>query len=158
MDCCLETSKLRTAKSVGRQSDKSMVGKSSSSSSSKAQRAGSFRPGQQTDANAKHIISVSREEARRLGPGKTDWGYVDRVTDAEIAEAVCNDPDALRIDIDWSKAKLLDPRPKKALNVRLDRDVLEFFRGGGRGYQTKINAVLRSYMEHELKKQAKKRA
>jgi uncharacterized protein (DUF4415 family) len=31
--------------------------------------------------------------------------------------------------------------------MRVDRDVLEFFRRQGRGYQTKINAVLRSYVE-----------
>jgi uncharacterized protein (DUF4415 family) len=37
--------------------------------------------------------------------------------------------------------------PKAVLNMRLDRDVMDYFRRQGRGYQTKINAVLRSYME-----------
>lgn len=31
--------------------------------------------------------------------------------------------------------------------MRIDRDVLDFFKSQGRGYQTRINAVLRSYME-----------
>ena len=39
------------------------------------------------------------------------------------------------------------PQPKAVLNMRVDRDVLEFFRRDGRGYQTKINAVLRSYVD-----------
>ena len=36
---------------------------------------------------------------------------------------------------------------KQAISVRIDRDVLDFFKSQGRGYQTRINAVLRSYME-----------
>ncbi|MCA9944155.1 MAG: BrnA antitoxin family protein, partial [Anaerolineales bacterium] len=39
---------------------------------------------------------------------------------------------------------------KQQLTIRLDNDVLEWFRAQGRGYQTKINALLRAYMEaHE---------
>lgn len=39
-------------------------------------------------------------------------------------------------------------RPAKAqLTLRLDRDVLEWFKHQGRGYQTKMNALLRAYME-----------
>lgn len=42
----------------------------------------------------------------------------------------------------------LKPAPHKAqLTLRLDRDVLEWFRKQGRGYQTQINALLRAYME-----------
>jgi len=43
------------------------------------------------------------------------------------------------------------PRPKQAISVRLDADVLDFFKAGGKGYQTRINAVLRSYMKEHLK-------
>ena len=39
------------------------------------------------------------------------------------------------------------PRPKAQLTLRVDRDVLEWFRGQGRGYQTRINTLLRAYME-----------
>ena len=35
---------------------------------------------------------------------------------------------------------------KKQLTVRFDTDVVEFFKKGGRGYQTRMNAVLRAYM------------
>jgi uncharacterized protein (DUF4415 family) len=38
------------------------------------------------------------------------------------------------------------PERKRPVLLRLDADVLEWFRRGGRGYQTRINAVLRSYM------------
>ncbi|HEY2342624.1 MAG TPA: BrnA antitoxin family protein [Chthoniobacteraceae bacterium] len=49
-----------------------------------------------------------------------------------------------------------DTRPKKAISIRVDEDVLDFFRKEGEGYQRRINAVLRSYMQQKLK--AKKRA
>jgi uncharacterized protein (DUF4415 family) len=42
----------------------------------------------------------------------------------------------------------LNPMPAKAqLTIRVDRDVLAWFRKQGRGYQTRINALLRAYME-----------
>lgn len=47
----------------------------------------------------------------------------------------------------WKHAKLVMPERKKPVLLRLDGDVLEWFRRGGRGYQTRINAVLRSYMQ-----------
>jgi uncharacterized protein (DUF4415 family) len=49
--------------------------------------------------------------------------------------------------IDWDSATVEMPQPKAVLNMRVDRDVLDFFRKTGRGYQTRINAVLRSYVE-----------
>jgi uncharacterized protein (DUF4415 family) len=39
------------------------------------------------------------------------------------------------------------PGPKKQITLRIDPDVLTFFRKHGRGYQSTINAVLRKYME-----------
>lgn len=48
----------------------------------------------------------------------------------------------------WETARVFVPdRPKTPLNLRLDADVLEWFRGQGKGYQTRINAVLRSFYE-----------
>ena len=44
----------------------------------------------------------------------------------------------------------LSPRVKKQLTLRLDGDVLDWFKRQGRGYQTRINALLRAYMEEHL--------
>ena len=38
------------------------------------------------------------------------------------------------------------PPSRQAISVRIDRDVMDFFKSQGHGYQTRINAVLRSYM------------
>ncbi|MDO9298073.1 BrnA antitoxin family protein [Bradyrhizobium sp.] len=88
--------------------------------------------------------------------GKTDWARFDALTDEDIAKAVANDPDAAPIDIDWSDAVLVIPSKKKAISIRVDEDVLDFFKQQGDGYQRRINAVLRSYMQQKAK--PKKRA
>ncbi|MPZ57481.1 MAG: hypothetical protein GEU91_13465 [Rhizobiales bacterium] len=88
--------------------------------------------------------------------GKTDWARVDAMTDEEIVEAVRNDPDAVPLDVDWSEAVLVIPPKKQAISIRVDEDVLHFFKGEGAGYQRRMNAVLRSYMEQ--KRKPKKRA
>ena len=70
--------------------------------------------------------------------------------------SIANDPDAADFDIDWSDAVLVIPAKKKAISIRVDEDVLDFFKKEGDGYQRRINAVLRSYMQQKVK--PKKRA
>jgi uncharacterized protein (DUF4415 family) len=48
---------------------------------------------------------------------------------------------------DFFANAILWPGPKKQITLRIDPDVLQFFRQHGRGYQTTMNAVLRNYME-----------
>lgn len=52
----------------------------------------------------------------------------------------------------WSRAVIKHPRPKKPVTLRVDADVLEWFQSEGKGYQTRINAVLRSYYEARRRK------
>ena len=47
----------------------------------------------------------------------------------------------------WKTAKLTMPKPKDRLTIRVDHDVVQWLKRLGRGYQTRINAILRSYME-----------
>ena len=47
----------------------------------------------------------------------------------------------------WSKAALVLPEPKTAISIRVDGDVLEWFKSQGRGYQSLMNAVLKSYVD-----------
>ena len=89
--------------------------------------------------------------------GKTDWARFDAMTDDEVEAAAANDPDwAESSDIDWSDAVLVIPARKKAISIRVDEDVLDYFKSQGEGYQRRINAVLRSYMQQKAK--PKKRA
>ena len=47
----------------------------------------------------------------------------------------------------WADAELRMPQAKKGVYLRLDQDVLEWLKAQGPGYQTRINAILRAYME-----------
>ena len=78
---------------------------------------------------------------------KTDWARLRAMTEEEIEAATRADPEwEGLLDIDWSKAQLVMPRRKEAISIRLDEDVLAFFKTLGSGYQTRINAVLRHFM------------
>ncbi len=79
---------------------------------------------------------------------KTDWKRVRALTEAEIAQAASDDPDSFVPDADWmAKANLVMPRTQKIVTMRVDSDVLKWFMQGGRGYQTRMNAVLKAFVE-----------
>lgn len=82
--------------------------------------------------------------------GKTDHARLRAEEAAGIEPEM--DEDEIGIEWDWSKAVLVRAPVKKAVSVRLDQDVIDFFKGEGPGYQTRMNAVLRSYMEAKRKK------
>lgn len=46
----------------------------------------------------------------------------------------------------WDKAKLVEPIAKKAVSIRVDSDVLEWFKNQGKGYQSLMNSVLRYHV------------
>lgn len=99
-------------------------------------------------------MRYTREEIEALGPGQTDWERVANLTDEEIAAAVADDPDAVPIDLDWSDAEWVIPVRKQPVSIRLDEDVLTFFKETGPRYQTRINEVLRRFMKRQMEKKA----
>lgn len=103
----------------------------------------------------KNIVRYSADEIRRMvaaGEGRTNLERLDSITDDEIEAQMRDDPDWKDfIDIDWSKAVAVYPQPKNPVSIRLDADVLDFFKATGKGYQTRINAVLRHFMQETLK-------
>src|SRR5437870_3990386 len=138
------------AKSGIKSSGMSTGGRSRSPARSTARSAGSSRHGAHGKMKDENITVVSRDDPRR---GKTDWAAVDALTDEEIEAAVRDDPDAVPLDFDWSEAVLvMPPKKKTAISIRVDSDVLDFFKQEGSGYQRRMNAVLRSYVEQTRKK------
>jgi uncharacterized protein (DUF4415 family) len=95
----------------------------------------------------KHITRRSLGERRT----QADWSVADRLTDQDIAAAVASDADAAPLlEGAWFEAaEIAEPPGKIAVSIRLDRDVVEHFKRQGGRYQTRINAVLRQYVEHE---------
>jgi len=78
---------------------------------------------------------------------QTDYARLDAMSAAEIEKVAENDDEgALMSDEEWARAEIQKP-VKKPVGLKLDDDVLAWFKSGGRGYQTRINAVLRRYGE-----------
>ena len=96
--------------------------------------------------SGRNITRVTLEEEARKLKDHTDWDRLRSMTDEELERAIADDPESDSSDFDWDKAVMVGPLTKKAVSIRLDQDVLDFFKAAGRGYQTRINAILRSYM------------
>ena len=74
---------------------------------------------------------------------KTNWTRIDSLTDRDIDYS-----DIPELDKDFFRsATLVLPEPKTTVTIRLDQRVLEWFKAKGPGYQTRINALLRAFME-----------
>ncbi len=84
-------------------------------------------------------------------PEASDWRRIDALTDGDIRRAILTDPDAApEAGAAWFKsARIVMPEPKQAVSLRLDREVMAWFKKQGRGYQTRINAVLRAYVNSQ---------
>lgn len=107
----------------------------------------SFQAGKQAPMSEPSIVRTTLEDQALRPSGKTDWELLDRMTDADIAARVATDPDAADVaEVDWSKATWVKPQPKTPITLYVNPDVIEFFKVGGRGYQTRMNAVLTLYM------------
>ena len=77
----------------------------------------------------------------------TDWGKLRHRTDAQIRHGIASDPEVRPTDEEfWKDAKVVWPTRKTVVTMRLDEDLLAWFRQQ-RGYQTRINAILRAYMK-----------
>ncbi len=85
---------------------------------------------------------------------KSDLAKIDRMTDADIDYS-----DIPELDDEFFKnAKVVDWPPTKAqLTIRLDADVLAWLKSNGRGYQTRINRILRLAMESQPKRRVPKK-
>lgn len=112
------------------------------------------QPGEATDESAKPMTKRSTKKPSR---GQAKLAILRRVSDAEIART--SPPELAELPPDfWADATRVSPVPKKAISLRVDEDVLEWFRTSGPRYQTRMNAVLRSYVAAMRQRPHKSRA
>jgi len=99
------------------------------------------------------VLIEQPDGSYRLATGETDWPRVDRQSEAELTEAIADDPGDPANDPDfWERARQVHPK-KERVTLRLDADLLAWFRRQGRGYQSKINTILRRHYEHARQRQ-----
>ncbi len=94
--------------------------------------------------------TTGKASQKKATEPRTNWKRLRSLTGAQIRAGLRNDADIHPTDeAFWSKAKVVMPRTKKTVTMRLDADLLEWFRRNA-GYQTRINAILRAYMNAEV--------
>ena len=86
---------------------------------------------------------LTQSTSRARSKGATDFERLRALRDADID---FSDIPKLGKSF-WKTARLVMPEPKERLTIRVDHDVVEWLKKNGPGYQTRINAILRSYME-----------
>lgn len=85
----------------------------------------------------------------RAGSG-TDWERLRRMTDADAERGAVRDRSNPPAAAAWLAAgHLVEPVRKRAISLRLDPDVVDWFRKTGPRYQSRMNAVLRAFVEHQ---------
>lgn len=89
-----------------------------------------------------NIKTYTLEEIRKM-KGRTDWEKLRAQGDYEGPQ---------EFEVDWARAELVTPGSKTMISLRVDPDVLAFFKSQGAGYQTRMNAVLRAWMEAQAKR------
>lgn len=96
------------------------------------------------------IIRRTLTERRK---GGTDWARVQTLPDSAVDAAITADPDATpALDEEWFRtAQLVMPLPKAPISIRVDREVLDWFKSQGPGYQSRMNAVLAAYVKAHRK-------
>lgn len=73
---------------------------------------------------------------------KTDWKRLESMKDEDIDLS-----DIPELEDSFFRHAELKVPTKQSVTIRLDTDVLEWFKQQGKGYQTRINLLLRKYME-----------
>ena len=75
------------------------------------------------------------------------------MSDEEVELRAAADPDAGVIPPGfWDNAKMILPETKQQITLRLDPEVIRWFRRSGKGYQSRMGAVLKSYVEAKRKR------
>ena len=101
-------------------------------------------------ARKTHIVKYTNRELDELvkkNGSDSNWEKAAGMTKTEIEASLAADPDETDMVMDWDNTTVDLPQPKVVLNMRIDKDLLEYFRKTGKGYQSRINAILRSYVE-----------
>jgi uncharacterized protein (DUF4415 family) len=93
-----------------------------------------------------------QSEPKRPSRGRADLPRLRRMTEAEVRRTAPPELEDLPEDF-WDDGELVMPASKQAISLRVDDDVLDWFKQSGPRYQTRMNAVLRSYMARIRKRE-----
>ena len=72
---------------------------------------------------------------------------VDAITDEALERLVAEDEDERGMQADWTQAKLVLPQAKQSVHLRLDQEIIAFFKSAGKGHISRMQAVLKAYVD-----------
>jgi uncharacterized protein (DUF4415 family) len=99
----------------------------------------------QKDKNIKSYKAAELKAKR--AESRTDLSRVDAITDTELERLVAEDEDERGIAPDWTQAKLVLPQAKQSVHLRLDGEIIAFFKSQGKGHISRMQAVLKAYVD-----------
>jgi uncharacterized protein (DUF4415 family) len=101
-----------------------------------------------------NIVRYSAEELAAL-KSETDWERVDATSEAEIERQAQEDSGPLPED--WESTVVIGvPEPRQSIHIRVDADVLRWFKSQGPGYQTRMNAVLKAFVAAKRREEGRR--
>lgn len=96
----------------------------------------------------KNIKSYTAAELKaKRGESLTDLTRVDAITDEALERLVAQDEDERGMQVDWTQAKLVFPQAKQSVHLRLDQEIIAFFKSAGKGHISRMQAVLKAYVD-----------
>jgi uncharacterized protein (DUF4415 family) len=95
---------------------------------------------------------MSAKSTKKTLKTKTDWSRLHREQDEDAPIAYDEDAPETSATF-WANAEVVMPSHKTHVSMRLDDDIIDYFKQEGRGYQSKINAVLKAYVRTHPKQQ-----
>lgn len=133
------------ARNVGKRSVVPDRSSSRSYSRAVATAGGSSAPAPPAEPNDEPVV---RFDPLLHPPGRTDWERLRKMTD-EIRRAIAEDPDAVP---EWTaedreQATMVEGPPRRRVSIRLDAEVLDWFRSLGGGWRSRVDMILRGSME-----------
>ena len=100
----------------------------------------------------KRYTAEELKALRRRGEDRTDWAKVYAMTEADLERAIAEDEDERDLEPDRTRAELVIPRPRQSVHLRLEPEVVDFFKAGGKGHITRMQAVLRAYVDAQKRR------
>lgn len=98
--------------------------------------------------SGKNIKSYTTQELRAMeATTRTDYDRLDAITDSELERLIADDDDERDMRPDWTKAKLMLPKARKSIHLRLEQEIIDFFKSQGRGHISRMQAVLKAYAD-----------
>lgn len=104
------------------------------------------------NGNIKKFSAAELQTRRARGESRTNIAGIKGKTAEMLEQDIASDPDFSDVPENWYEtAEAVVPTPKKLLSLRIDNEVVDWFKNQGPGYQTRMNAVLREFVAHKVK-------